>query len=199
MDNFFNVANPDNPPAQVVTKSALSQARKQLSHTAFIDLNRHAVDAHYAAHPEFKTWHGFRLCAIDGSQLRVPDEPDIVDAFGVNPGKENQKDCPLALVSVYYDVLNHISIDSSINHTTASERDCAAAHLNYALPNDLSILDRGYNAFWLYALYKATSRYFCMRAKINSGLLYKQFAESGKAQAVITTVNLFSTHLIGNQ
>ncbi|HEY5140528.1 MAG TPA: hypothetical protein VIJ25_14605 [Methylococcales bacterium] len=48
MDNFFNVANPGNPPAQVVTKSALSQARKQLSHTAFIDLNRHAVDAYYA-------------------------------------------------------------------------------------------------------------------------------------------------------
>ena len=170
----------------MVTKSALSQARKQLSHTAFIDLNRQVVDAYYAAHPELKTWHGFRLCAIDGSQLRVPDEPDIVDAFGVNPGKENQKDCPLALVSVYYDVLNHISIDSSINHTTASERDCAAAHLNYAHPNDLSILDRGYNAFWLYALYQATGRYFCMRAKINQGLLYKQFAESGKAQAVIT-------------
>ena len=136
----------------MVTKSALSQARKQLSHTAFIDLNRQVVDAYYAAHPELKTWHGFRLCAIDGSQLRVPNEPDIVDAFGVNPGKENQKECPLALVSVYYDVLNHLSIDSSINYTAASERDCAAAHLNYAHPNDLSILDRGYNAFWLYAL-----------------------------------------------
>jgi len=47
----------------------------------------------------------------------MPDEPDIVDAFGVNLGKENQKDCPLALASVYYDVLNHISIDSSVNHT----------------------------------------------------------------------------------
>jgi len=170
----------------VVTKSALSQARKQLAHTAFIDLNRQAVEAYYAAHSQFKTWHGFRLCAIDGSQLRVPDEPDIVEAFGVNPGKENQKDCPLALVSVYYDVLNHISIDCSINHTAASERDCAAAHLAYAHPNDLSILDRGYNAFWLYALYQTTSRYFCMRAKINQGLLYKQFAESGKAQALIT-------------
>jgi hypothetical protein len=186
LDNFFNVANPDNQPAQVVTKSALSLARKQLAHTAFIDLNRQAVEAYYAAHSQFKTWHGFRLCAIDGSQLRVPDEPDVVEAFGVNPGKENQKDCPLALVSVYYDVLNHISIDSSINHTTASERDCAEAHLAYAHPNDLSILDRGYNAFWLYALYQTTSRYFCMRAKINQGLLYKQFAESGKAQALIT-------------
>jgi hypothetical protein len=104
----------------------------------------------------------------------------------VNPGQDNQKACPLALVSVYYDVLNHIGIDSSINHTTASERDCAAAHLNYAHPNDLSILDRGYNAFWLYALYEATGRYFCMRAKINRGIIFKQFAESGKAQAVVT-------------
>jgi len=104
----------------------------------------------------------------------------------VNPGKENQKNCPLALASVYYDVLNHISIYSSINHTTASERECAASHLNYAHPNDLSILDRGYNAFWLYALYVAKNQPFCMRAKINRGLLYKQFAESGKAQTVIT-------------
>jgi len=186
LDNLFNLADPGKPPAQVVTKSALSQARKQLSHTAFIDLNRQAVEAYYAAHPELKTWHGFRLCAIDGSQLRVPDEPDIIATFGVNPGKDTQKACPLALVSVYYDVLNHISIDSSINHTATSERDCAAGHLNHAHVNDLSILDRGYNAFWLYALYQATGRYFCMRAKINQGLLYKQFAENGKAQAVIT-------------
>ena len=116
----------------------------------------------------------------------MPNEPDIVDAFGVNPGKENQKDCPLALASVYYDVLNHISIDSSINPTTASERECAASHLNHAHLNDLSILDRGYNAFWLYALYVAKNLPFCMRAKINLGLLFKQFAESGKAETVIT-------------
>ena len=178
--------NPDNPSTQVVTKSALTQARKNLSHTAFIDLNQQAVNAYYTAHPEIKTWHGYRLCAIDGSQIRMPDEPDIVEAFGVNPGKENQKDCPLALASVYYDVLNHISIDSSINHTKASERECAASHLNHAHPDDLSILDRGYNAFWLYALYVTKNQPFCMRAKINRGLLFKQFAESGKAQTVIT-------------
>jgi len=116
----------------------------------------------------------------------MPNEPDIIDTFGVNPGKENQKECPLALVSVYYDVLNHISIDSSINHTKASERACAAMHLNYAQPDDLSILDRGYNAFWLYALYEAKNRTFCMRAKINRGKQYKAFADSGEAQTIIT-------------
>ena len=169
-----------------MTKSALTQARKNLSHTAFIGLNQQAVDAYYAGHPDIKTWHGFRLCAIDGSQLRIPDDPDIVEAFGVNSGKDNQKDCPLALASVYYDVLNHISIDSSINHTRASERDCAASHLNVAQPDDLCILDRGYNAFWLYTLYMTKNQSFCMRAKINQGLLFKQFAESGQAQTVIT-------------
>lgn len=186
LDNFFSTLDPDTPKTQIVTKSALTQARKQLSYTAFIDLNQQAVKAFYETSTKIKTWHGYRLCGIDGSQLRMPNEPDIVEAFGVNPGKDNQKDCPLALASVYYDVLNHISIDSSINHTNASERECAASHLNHALPNDLSILDRGYNAFWLYALYATKNVPFCMRAKINRGLLFKQFAESGKAQTVIT-------------
>ena len=131
-------------------------------------------------------WKGFRLCAIDGSQLRMPNEPKIIEAFGVHPGKENQKDCPLALASVYYDVLNHLSIDSSINHTNASEKECAALHLQQALPNDLSLLDRGYNAFWLYCLYLTKKQFFCMRAKINQNIQFKQFACSGKAQAIIT-------------
>jgi len=36
----------------MVTKSALSQARKQLSYTAFIALNQQAVEAYYAIHPD---------------------------------------------------------------------------------------------------------------------------------------------------
>ncbi len=135
-------------PSQVVTKSALTQARKHLSPTAFTALNRKVVDAYYDHHSDLKTWQGHRLCAINGSQIRLPSEPDIADEFGVLPGKKNQKDCPLALASVYYDVLNHISIDSSINPTNASERECAAIHLQYARSNDLAVLDRAYNAFF---------------------------------------------------
>ncbi len=164
------MTNPGYLPSQVVTKSALTQARKHLSHTAFIDLNQRIVDAYYVDHPELKTWHGFRLCAIDGSQFRLPDESDITKAFGVNAGRESQKDCPLALASVYYDVLNHISIDSSINHTTASERECAASHLHYAQPNDLSLLDRGYNAFWLFSLYETKKLSFFHACKNQPGL-----------------------------
>ena len=186
LDNYFAQLSESTPPSQVVTKSALTQARKHLSHTAFTELNQQVVDGYYAHHSDLKTWHGHRLCAIDGSQIRLPDTPDVTQKFGVHPGKQNLNDCPLALASVYFDVINHICIDSSINATSASERDCAAAHLEQALPNDLSILDRGYNAFWLYAFYADLDQHFCVRAKINRNLICKAFAASGKTEEIIT-------------
>lgn len=186
LDNYFDLLNSAKPPTQSVSKSALCQARQHLSHTAFIDLNHRVIRTYYENHPDLKTWYGHRLCAIDGSQIRLPDGDSIIDEFGVNPGKVSQKDCPMALASVYYDVLNHLCIDSSINHTKASERECAASHLQFAQPNDLSILDRGYNAFWLYALYNKADSHFCMRAKVNRGIQFKAFEQSGAAEAVIT-------------
>jgi len=86
------VVNPDHPPTQVVTKPAITLARKNLSHTAFVDINHQAVASYYESCLDVKIWSGYRLCAIDGSQIRMTDKPDIVDTFGVNPGKENQKE-----------------------------------------------------------------------------------------------------------
>ncbi len=83
-------------------------------------------------------------------------------------------------------MLNHLSIDASINNTKASERECAASHLEFAQPNDLSVLDRGYNSFWLYALYNKANSHFCMRAKVNRGIQFKDFEQSGLKEAIIT-------------
>ena len=83
LDNFFAVTHSNPTPTQVVTKSALTQALKHLSHTAFIDLNHQVVNGYYTDHPDIKTWKGFWLCAIDGSRLRVPNKPDIIETFGV--------------------------------------------------------------------------------------------------------------------
>ncbi|MDD5579212.1 MAG: hypothetical protein PHY16_08040 [Methylobacter sp.] len=84
LDNFFNLANPDNPPAQVVTKSALSQARKQLSHTAFIDLNRQAVNAYYAAHPELGAVNGSKPGMASGfAPLTAPSSESLTSLISL--------------------------------------------------------------------------------------------------------------------
>ena len=186
LDQFFKATEERRPAAQVVTKSAFFQARKQLSHTALIDLNRIATDGFYAQYDAYRTWNGFRLCAIDGSMLRLPREADVVREFGVHPGKADQSDCPMGLASLYFDVLNHLVIDASLNPANASERACAARHLAHAQPNDLVIYDRGYNAFWLYATHRERHVAFCMRAKVKRGVEFKRFVESGAQQAVVT-------------
>ena len=186
LDQFFTAINDNNEATQQVTKSAFFQARKQLSPTAFIDINHQLIDTIYQSGHHYETWRGFRLCAIDGSSIRLPDEADITQYFGVQKGKANQADCPMGMASVFYDVLNDLAIDSSINPTGTSERACAEKHLDYAGENDLVIYDRGYNAFWLYALHIKQNHAFCMRAKTNQNLAIKAFVESNKKEAVVT-------------
>ncbi|OQY55361.1 MAG: hypothetical protein B6247_08290 [Candidatus Parabeggiatoa sp. nov. 2] len=66
----------------LVTKSAFTQARRHLKPEAFITLNQKAiVDAFYADGNYENAW-GFRLLAIDGSKIHLPNVPEINDEFG---------------------------------------------------------------------------------------------------------------------
>jgi hypothetical protein len=186
LDQFFKTIQDKKEASQVITKSAFFQARKQLSHTAFIALNHQLVDSVYQGNWKPKTWKGFRLCAIDGTSIRLPNEPDIIEHFGVQKGRPEQGQCTMGMASVFYDVLNKIVIDSGIHPRTTSERQCAEDHLQFSKDNDLVLFDRGYVAFWLYAYLLEHNISFCMRAKTNQDLLIKSFVKSGKREAVVT-------------
>lgn len=60
--------------------------------------------------------------------------------------------CPKARVSQLYDVLNHITIAASISSKNIGERELAAAHSVHLSSDDLLLLDRGYECFWLFKL-----------------------------------------------
>jgi hypothetical protein len=66
---FFAELLDDDMPFRYITKSAYFQARKQLSHEAFSDLNHHFVDTRYSSKSKaVKRWHGHRVCAVGGNQ-----------------------------------------------------------------------------------------------------------------------------------
>ena len=172
-------------PSQSVSKAAFSKARKNLSHTAFIELNRQLVDDYYRQHKNIKKWRGFRLCAIDGSYFRLPNEPDIVEEFGLHKGKSSAKSCSMGISSMYYDVLNEIAIDSCLSPSRSSERALASEHLRHADKDDLVLLDRNYPVFWLYAQMQSQGLHFCMRVRDNIDTLYKEFKQSGKKECIV--------------
>lgn len=92
----------------------------------------------------------------------------------------------MGMASVFYDLLNHRVIDSSINPNNTSENNCVAEHLEYAGKNDLIIYDRGYTAFWLYAHHIKHNHAFFIRASTHHYLAVKAFIESNEKKAVVT-------------
>ncbi|WP_241085156.1 hypothetical protein [Candidatus Vondammii sp. HM_W22] len=81
LDRFYKALKNRKQAAQEITKSAFFQARKQLSHAAFIELNQIITQDFHDRFNGYQKWNGFRLCAIDGSQIRLPNEEDVVHHY----------------------------------------------------------------------------------------------------------------------
>lgn len=159
-----------------VTNSAYTQARAKLNYTAFIEMRETTVELFYDD-GEYNRYKDFRLLAVDGMIVTLPNSDDIKREF--NPMKvKNQmedytKDVVQARASVLYDVNNNIAIDASINNKVNSddndliaydERTLAIDHLRYCNRDDLVVLDRGYPSFELFAKYDARTN-FLVRIK----------------------------------
>ena len=81
LDNFFQSLHQHPVEVREVSKAAFSKARQHLKHTAFIELNDTLLSDAYQT-TSTKTWQGHRLCAIDGSTLRLPNREAIAEHFG---------------------------------------------------------------------------------------------------------------------
>lgn len=154
-----------------ITKQAFSKARKKLLPKAFILLNRKLLEEYYTDN-EYSLWKGFRLIAIDGSDLQLPQKESLKTIFGC---AENDKPTlVMAKLSCAYDILNYKTMDAQIGRCKSSERDLAVAHIeairqfHHDKTKDLYIFDRGYPSLGLLFYLKDQEKDFVMRASFTS-------------------------------
>lgn len=173
-----------------VTKQAFSKARKKLSSQTFILLNRKLVEEYYSDNI-YSTWKGFRLIAVDGSDIQLPQVEEIKAEFGT---AKNQCGSTLAMakISYAYDVLNHITLDAQICYCKTSERDLAVKHiesiqqLKQDKTNDLYIYDRGYPSLGLLFYLSSQKKDFLIRCSISSSFAkIKQAFDRGSEDEII--------------
>lgn len=157
-----------------VTNSAYSQARKKLRHTAYIELSQDIIEFYYNEEQEYKTWKGFIVCAIDGSDIILPNTEDVKMDFKEvkisRHGKEEEQHI-IAKASVLYDVLNNMVFDSILHDYRMDERKLGLMHLEYLeknkhLLNDNKILyisDRGYPGYEFIAYHAQMGKDYLMR------------------------------------
>lgn len=180
---FFKMMEQTDIPINKVSDSAFCQARKKLRHEAFIELNQVQTSFFYEQYP-LRTWFDFRLLAIDGSTLDLPNTADIVNRFGGIESVDNRI-CPKARVSQLFDVRNKITLDAAIAPYTVGERKLAIQHLSHLTGTDLVLLDRGYSAFWFFAMLCSTGAHFCCRMNIDHWSEVERFYQSGAKEAIV--------------
>ena len=169
-----------------VTKSAFTQARSKMDPLLFKRLNKVASDTFYAQ-AKHSLWHNLRVLAVDGSRISLPNHPSIKEEFGEHGfGPKADANQSLGLISMLYDVLNLITLDSSIGKYVDSERDHLVNHLDRMQKGDLLLLDRGYPCFWLLFLLKAKGIEFCVRLKDDWWKQVNQFLKEAEMEKVVS-------------
>jgi len=180
LGRFFEVLH-DQPLADGVTPSAFCQARSKLNPRALMALNQPLLEG-FQRHFSPRLWHGLRLLAVDGSTARLPNTADVIATFGAPPTGSS---VPLARFSRLYDVLNDLVIEADIESRHVGERVLAGEHLAATRDNDLLLYDRGYPAFWLFALHLQEQRHVCARMSLDFSGEVTDFLAGGKKSDVV--------------
>lgn len=189
LNEFFDKLCSDLVPA---TASAFTQARSNLSHSAFIALNKEGVVDPFYADGVYKKWLNYRLLAVDGSRLTLPLSKEIRDEFGSLTTTDNkgvvQGEYNAALVSVLYDVLNGIAIDSTLSNCRSSEKTLAIDHLKHVNKGDILLFDRGYPSYEYLASIAQRSSDFVGRCSRGSFEKAQEMFHDDTITSLVTTI-----------
>lgn len=146
INNFFNKINEDtNMSAQ-----ALLEQRLKLNPEVFVDLNNEYLQGFYEEYKDtdVKTYKGYILKAIDGSDFEIPNTQKSRDSFGRVQCSAGES-IPRTSVSMCYDVLNEYIIDVIPEKYRANEIYMAKKHIKKDQEitkgyKSLYIMDRNY-------------------------------------------------------
>ncbi|MEZ5044142.1 MAG: IS4 family transposase [Saprospiraceae bacterium] len=180
---FFSKLKLD--PQYMVTKSAFSQARKKVRPLFFSDLFEYVVKCAYKI-IKVKRWRGFRLWAMDGSGLRLPDIEALGDLFGWHKNQHNR--VPSARLRGIYDVLNHLCVRIDLKSRHEDELTTAQDWVSDQPKDVLMIYDRGYFGFNLPWLHHHYGTHYLLRCPLGATRSIQAFLASHKKSQVVDFV-----------
>jgi len=148
-----------------MSQQAYSKAREKINWEAFRWLFREGVGDVYVNY--YDTWHGYRVSAIDGSKLQIPDDQKLRAHFGT---MGSAKAAATAQASALYDVYNNVLIDVQLEPVKTDERTLALKHIDVLCKmlsffRELILFDRGYASFELIETLKGRGISYVMRVK----------------------------------
>jgi hypothetical protein len=117
---------------------------------------------------------GYRLLAVDGSDIRLPKNKDDENSHIKND--ENTKGYNLLHLDAMYDLMQHIYVDASIQSKKGMNEHKALVSMieeSEILGNVIVIADRGYESFNNIAHFQEKNWNYIIRSKESYGIKYE--------------------------
>lgn len=169
--------------SSLCSKSAFCQARQKLCAHFFVAWNHCLVSSFYRLGKEqVLRWEGYRLCAIDGSWLRLPETEELAQHFGRKKHRYGAK--TMARLCCCYDVLNQLCLWSVVTPGRIAECQTAITQLAQAQSDMLLIYDRHYPGFEAFYAHQQAQQPFLMRIQRNFTMVKRFLASGATSQAV---------------
>lgn len=172
LDFFFAVLRDRAALLQEVSAQALFKARKGLRGEVFEALNATlmaSVQTHFAP----PLWHGLRVVAVDASDVRL-----------ITRCAAKRTIVMTKVLGMYLPGLE-MMLHAHLYSRDVGERQMLFEQMHRLQPGDLTVLDRGYPAAWLAAVFNRMGYFFCMRVDSVCGKVVRDFRRSGLSQAVV--------------
>lgn len=168
------------------TTSAFCQSRKKIKPEVFVKLSTTMLNDWYQDNDyHIKLFEGFRLLAIDGSTLTLPQNNELRQAFG-QAKNQTKSGVVQARISVLYDVLNSFVIDGRMVPLSTAEKSIVVDHLLSCTKSDLLLYDRGYPSYSLIFKHFQLGINYLMRVKVGMNKVVKEFVASKAKSKVVT-------------
>lgn len=169
-----------------ISKQAFSENRQKISPKVFVDLNDRINKVIYEECNEYKLWNGYRLSAIDGTSVELPNTELLRNEFGYAKNQHATVAVARASACCIFDVINKIVIKSKIERYLTSERkmaeDLILEMLETSSMKELILFDRGYPSSELISKLIENNVHFVMRL---STQLFKKLINKEKEDQVI--------------
>lgn len=182
------------PSPVFCSKQAFSKQRRKLKAHFFHAWNQHLTSCFYReAGQDAKSWKGFRVLAIDGSSVILPDTDELRNIYGYTTN-QTKNGVPVARICALFDVLNSLVIKGLLHPYNVSEENVVLDVLKGEdLTDSVLLFDRGYMSYWLIYQLLEKRTHFVIRAASNAGKQVTNFLLSDEVDRTIDVAPPYSS------
>ena len=178
----------------IPTASAFCQAREKIKPKFFKVLNENVARFFYDNYEKeglVKKWKGRLLWAVDGSRINISDTAETREKYSIQVNQYNEEGVVQALASFLFDVLNEISINSSLDELKSEKSFIFDEHIRHYNRDAIVIYDRLYADYSIAASHIKAGIDFVIRCPMSN--TFKNVEKFIKSDLIDEVVSLKTT------